>query len=338
MIQCSYHIGEGVYMLKIGILGAGAMGSLVGAYLKKGGGEVYFIDIFEEHMKAVRENGLEIAIETEPAPHVVFVDGAVTDGNDVGTCDVVIVLVKIVDIDTAIEANRTLFGKDTIVITLQNGVGAADVLAKYFDKDHLGLGVLKSSANILGPGRIIGRLKFADSPKGVYFSPVNLETPYRHIYDELEKLWCDGGMPAECSDRTEEFIWSKLCDNVMLNGIAALLQTANEDNSGHPDGWLLMRELLREACEVALAKGIEIDFSHFWKDRSDRIYDRNRVKAFHFVSAVFDSCQKRKTEIDYINGAVVREGKKYGIPTPYNETIWRLVRVMQDTYDYKYKG
>ena len=324
--------------MKIGILGAGAMGSLVGAHLKKGGGEIYLIDIFEEHMDAIRENGLVMALETESEPQTVFFDGAVTNGVDAGICDVVIVLVKCVDIEAAVEANQALFGDDTIVIALQNGVGAADILAKYFDSDHLGLGVLKSSANILGPGKIMGRPRFPDSPKGIYFSPVKLPTPYRSKYDKLEKMLCDGGMPAECSERTEEFIWDKLCNNIMYNGIAALLQTANEDNDRHPDGWLLMRELARETCEVANAKGIHLELSHYWKDRSARIYDRSRVKTFHYVSALFDSCQKRQTEIDFLNGTVVREGQKYGIPTPYNETVWRLVRVMQDSYEYKYKA
>ncbi|MCL2125603.1 MAG: 2-dehydropantoate 2-reductase [Oscillospiraceae bacterium] len=323
--------------MKISVLGAGAMGSLVGAHLKKGGGEVYFVDVFEEHMKAIRENGLIMELEYETEPQTVFLDGAVTSGKEVGPCDAVIVLVKCVDIETAIEANPELFGKDTIVLALQNGVGAADIMAKYFDGDHLGCGVLKSSANILAPGRILGAVRFPQSPKGIYFSPINLDTPLMGAFDELEKLWCAGGMPAERNDRTEEFIWDKLCNNIMYNGIAALLQTANEDNSGHEDGWLLMKELVRETCEVANAKGIPLVFDDYWKDRSERIYDRNRVKTFHYVSALFDSYQKRKTEIDWLNGTVVREGKKYGIPTPYNETIWRLVRVMQDTYDYKYK-
>jgi len=325
--------------MKIGILGAGAMGSLVGGHLKKGGGEVWFIDIFEEHMKAIRENGLIMELEGEDEPQTVFIDGAVTNGAEAGLCDVVIVLVKCVDIESAVESNRALFGPDTVVLTLQNGVGGAEVLKDYFSVDNLGLGVLKSSANILGPGRILGRPRFANSPKGIYFSPVNLSTPYRHVYSELERLWCEGGMPAECSDNTEAFIWNKLVDNVMYNGIAALLQLANEDSSGNEDGWLLMKELAREACEVARAKGIDLDFNSYWRDRSGRPpYDRSAVGQFHYVSALFDSVQKRKTEIDFINGAIVKEGLKYGIPTPYNETVLRLVRVMQANYGNKYNG
>jgi len=145
-------------------------------------------------------------------------------------------------------------------------------------------------------------------------------------------------MPAQRNEQTEQFIWGKLIDNVISNAIAALLQIPNEDISGHEDGWLLQKELAREACEVANAKGIPLEFDKYWSNRDEsEPYDRTQVKEFHFVSAVFDSVQKRRTEMDFINGTIVREGKNFGIPTPYNETVWRLVRVMQDNYDNKYK-
>ena len=322
--------------MKIGILGAGAMGSLVGAHIKTGGGEVWLVDVFEEHMRAVREKGLTMELESETAPRTVFFDGAVARGDEVGPCDAVIVLVKCVDTDRAIETNRALFGKDTIVITLQNGLGNGEALLRHFDADHAGIGLLKASANIIGPGRILGSPRFPNSPKGVYFTPIGAGTPFRQAYGELEKLLCAGGMPAECSDRTEEYIWDKLCTNVMYNGIAALTQIANEYSGGHEDGWLLMRELARETCEVGRAAGFDMQLENYWRERTGEQPGR-RSATLHFVSAVFDSFQKRKTEIDFLNGAVVREGKKHGIATPYNETVWRLVRVMQDNYDNKYK-
>ena len=325
--------------MKIAILGAGAMGSLVGAHLKKGGAEVYFIDIFKEHMDAISIRGLYMELENEPEPQTVFVDGAVTKGSVVGVCDVVIVLVKCVDIAAAVEENTALFGKNTVVLALQNGLGSEDILADYFAGDLLGVGLLKSSANITAPGKIIGRTCFADSTKGVYFSPVNPGTAYRHVFDNIEKFLCKGGMPAAHSERIEQLRWEKLCDNVMHNGIAALLHLAIEDTSGHEDGRSLMNELARETCEVARAKGIYLDMDHFVQDIADKPpYDRSSVKNFHYVSALFDSIHSRKTEIDYISGAVVREGKKHGIPTPYNETIWRLIRVMQDNYENKFPG
>jgi len=324
--------------MKIGILGAGAMGSLVGAHAKKGGAEVYFIDVFEEHMKAITEHGLIMELEREAEPQIVFVDGAVTSGAEVGLCDVVIVLAKCGDIATAVKTNQVLFGEDTIVIGLQNGVGSEEILSEFFDGDHLGIGLLKASANILAPGRILGAPRFFNSPKGIYFAPINTTTPLLSKFEELANILTEGGMLAECTEDVEFYIWDKLCTNVMVNGIAALLHVANEDSNNHPDGWLLMRELARETCEVGQARGLDMPLERYWRERpADHVYDRSQVKTFHYVSALFDSVQHRTTEIDYLNGAVVKEGKKHGIPTPYNETVWRLVRLMQDNYDNKYK-
>ena len=324
--------------MKAAILGAGAMGSIVGAHLKRGGAEVYFIDVYEEHMKAVAEKGITMELESEKEPITVFVDGADVNGDKVGVCDVVIVLVKCYDTEKAVEMNRSLFGKDTVAISLQNGVGGPDLLLKHFDADHVGMGVLQASANLIAPGRIFGSPRFGYSPHGVYFSPAKLDNPpYIKVYEELAERLTAGGMPAECNDKTEEFIWNKLVTNVMFNGIAALLQLANEDTSGHEDGVALMRELARETCEVAKARGLDMDTERYQGMVGRRSINRDEVKNFHYVSMCLDSYHKRKTEIDFINGAIVKEGQKHGIPTPYNETICRLVRIMQDTYYYKYE-
>lgn len=324
--------------MKIAILGAGAMGSLVGAHLKKGGGEVFFVDVNEEHMNAVAKNGLYMELEGDPKPEpeTVFVDGTATNGAAVGVCDAVVLLVKCVRTVEAIEANRALFGADTIILTVQNGLGNADVLKEFFDTDLIGYGVLKSSALQYAPGKITGAVRFPGSPCGVYFTPVNWNTPHKAKFDALAELLTKGGMPAECTERTEEILWDKLYMNGIYNGIGALLQLANEDSAPHEHGKLLMKELGREICEVATAKGIFMDSEEYWERYGGR---PTRVPGgpLHFVSAVIDSYKKQKTEIDFINGAVYREGKKLGIPTPYNETIWHLVRIMEDNYENRYK-
>jgi 2-dehydropantoate 2-reductase len=322
--------------MKIGILGAGAMGSLVGAHLKKGGGEVFLIDINEEHMKAVAEHGLTMELENEPGLQTVFMDGTASSGDKVGVCDAVIVLVKCVDTAQAVETNRALFGKDTAILTLQNGVGSADILRAFFDEERIGFGALKASAHLLGPGRILGSPRFGNSPKGVYFSPVKPDAACRGVCGELAALLTAGGMPAACVENAEPYVWDKLCLNVMCNGIGALLQLANEDSAHHEDGRELMNKLALETCEVARAKGIDMDPEKYRVEQALGRAARAEVKNLHFVSAVRDAYYKRKTEIDFLNGAVVREGEKLGIPTPHNETVWRLVRLMQDTYDLRY--
>jgi len=91
----------------------------------------------------------------------------------------------------------------------------------------------------------------------------------------------------------------------------------------------------REVCLVGSAKGFDMEPEAFWKAHGGPVA-RTPGGKLHFVSAVLDSYRRNMTEIDYINGAVVREGKKYGIDCPYNETVWRLVRLMQDTYRGQY--
>ena len=323
--------------MKTAILGAGAMGCLVGAHLKMGGAEVYFIDVNEAHMKAVAKDGLCMELEGEAKPRTVFVDGADVTGDKFGACDVVIVLVKCYDTEAAIEANKALFRKDTVVISLQNGVGGADLAAKYFEPDHVGMGLLKSSGNLLSPGRIMGNPCFTDSPKGVYFAPAKPDSPYRSLYVELEKRLCDGGMPAELYNNIEEIIWDKLCDNAMKNGASALLQLSVEDITNNEDSIHVINQIAIEVCEVARAKGIALDAANYVKDSNDAaVYNRAAVKTHHYVSMVLDAYHKRRTEIDFINGAVVQEGKKYSIATPYNEIIWRLVRTLQGNYDNRY--
>jgi len=323
--------------MKTAILGAGAMGSLVGAHLKMGGAEVYFIDVNEDHMKAVAKNGICMELENETEPRTVFVDGAEVNGDKVGICDAVIVLVKCYDTEAALEANRALFGKDTIAISLQNGVGGADLVAKHIKPDCVGLGLLKSSANLIAPGRILGNPRFSNSPKGVYFAPAKQDSPYRSLYKELEEYLNKGGMPAEVYDNIQEIIWDKLCSNAMMNGLAALLQLSVEEISNHSDSLYIINQIALEACQVASARGIDLIAGNYISENDKNGIDLSATETRHYVSMVLDAYHKRRTEIDFINGAIVMEGRKFGIPTPYNEAIWRIVRTLHDTYDNRYK-
>ena len=96
-----------------------------------------------------------------------------------------------------------------------------------------------------------------------------------------------------------------------------------------------MRKLGREVCLVATAKGFAMDPEEFWRTHGGPV-ERLPGGKLHFVSAVLDAYKRNRTEIDFLNGAVVREGKKHGIDCPYNETVWRLVRLMQETYAHRY--
>ncbi|MCB5713381.1 ketopantoate reductase family protein [Lactonifactor longoviformis] len=322
--------------MKIGILGAGAMGSLVGAHLMKGGAEVYFVDPYVKHMQAVEREGLHMELE-EQEEETVKITMAVSDASKAGTCDLVILLVKGMNTKSSIEANRELFGEDTVVISLQNGLGNVDILKEFFPTGQIGYGVLKASATLRAPGRIAGRVKFPYSPKGVWFSPLEKDTPYRHLFEEMEKILERGGFPAALSEQTEAIMWDKLFINILYNAPCALVQLAGEDFMRHEEGRKLLKELAREVCEVASARGVPMDPEEYWKKERENMA-QVPLNEHHFTSTVLDVFKQRKTEVEFLNGAVCREGKKYGIPTPYNEAVYYLLRVREDTYDLMFEG
>ena len=323
--------------MKIGILGAGAMGCLVGAHLKIGGAAVHLIDVNKEHMAAIEENGLHMEIEAGPDhgaySRVVRFDSATCDSRSIGVCDAVIILVKCYSTHDAIVSNLSLFGREPRGDTPER-CGHTELLKEHISDDNIGFGLMKASALQYAPGRIYGRPRFPDSPKGIYYRPLKMDTPYLESFLALEKYLNAGGMPTQCAEDTEEIVWGKLYNNCLFNGIGALLRLPNEVSSTHPDGLALMENIGREVCLVGSAKGFDMEPELFWKPHGGLSRDGPGKSCLRV--RVLDSYRRNMTEIDYINGAVVREGKKYGIDCPYNETVWRLVRLMQDTYREQY--
>ena len=321
--------------MKIAILGAGAMGSMVGAYLKKGGGEVYFVDPYEAHMKAVRENGLQMRIQGKE--EVVRPDGATGNADEVGVCDAVIVLVKGMDTRSSVERSGALMGKDTIVVTLQNGLGNVDILKDLVPEEKIGYGLLKSSATLYAPGKIFGNPRFANSHAGMYMYPLEgKSTRLFGKFEELVEVFGAAGFIGELHEDIDAMVWDKLYNNIVFNCPCAILQISPQDFISHPMGTELYKQICKEVCEVATAKGIPMDADYWWEHVGLPSIPKGPIKFRAYTSAIHDVSRKRKTEADFLNGAIYREGQKFGIPTPYNETIWRLTKILEDTYDLKY--
>ena len=321
--------------MKIAVLGAGAMGAMIGAYLKKGGAQVFFVDPYEAHMQAVSEHGLYMEIEGCD-PETVYMDGATTNAEEVGVCDVVILLVKGMKTVSSIESNKALFGRDTVIITLQNGLGNVDLIKEFFPDDNIGYGILKSSATLYAPGKIYGRSIFEGSPAGVFFYPVTKDTPYFQYYSDLVDIFVAGGFIPKLEEQIDEIIWDKLYSNVAFNCPCALIQISHCDFIYHPMGKIIFREICDEVCAIATAKGIPMDADYYWEHHGEPLIPTGPVTERYYTSAVHDVSRKHKTEVDFLNGAIYYEGQKLGIPTPYNEMIWRLTRILEDTYDVKY--
>ncbi len=323
--------------MKVAILGAGAMGSMIGTFVKKGGAETYFVDPYEAHMKAVQEKGLEIALKGRDK-EIIHVDLATTDAAQVGVCDIVILLVKGMNTTNTIKANMALIGPETVVLTLQNGYGNTDLLAELLPKQNIAFGVLKCSATLVGPGRAFGNPKFADSHYGVYFYALDPETPLMGKLEALQDVLKAGGFEPCLTPDAERQVWKKLSTNAIGNIPCALIQVSPQDLVSHEHGYVLYRNIVKEVCAVATAKGIPMDFEEEWQENHVSKIPPRPVppEVRTFTSAIHDVSRKHRTECDFLNGAIYREGQKYGIPTPYNETVWRLMKVLEDHYDLRY--
>lgn len=322
--------------MKIAVLGAGAMGCLIGAHLKKGGAEVWLVDPYQAHMDAIAAKGLYMELEAED-PQIVHMDGAVTDPSGVGICDAVVVLCKCMDTEHTMKAAHMIVGTDTIIITMQNGIGNIEILQNIAPRENLGFGVLKSSATLTAPGKIIGRKKFPSSPYGLYFAPVVSDSANKEAFKRVGEILNQGEFPAVMTAKTEELIWDKLYMNIMFNMPCALLTVAGEDFMRQSEGEKLLRKIADEFCAVAKAKGFNIDSEEYWEKYGGPDIKKLPSDVRHYTSAVIDAVRKRRTEVEFITGAVCREAEKLGIAVPHNETIYCLIKVMENTYDVRYQ-
>lgn len=318
--------------MKVAILGAGAMGCLVGAHLKKGGAEVYFVDPYAAHMEAVAEHGLDLTIEQTGVQEFVRIDGATTNSAEVGVCDVVIILVKGTTTDAILSANQALINQNTVIMTFQNGIGNVEIIEKYVPAENIGYGVLKAGASLVAPGKVMGSVRQAgEKMHNLYMSPV-AETPHMAVFQEIMDCLNAAGFTTIKADDVEALIWDKMYINCLVNIPGAVLHLCIEECIRDPNSSYVMQKAGRELCAVATAKGYPMDADKLWAATMAPLAKRP-PEIRHYASAAQDAQKKRKTEVDFLNGAVVREGAKLGIPTPFNEVIWRFGKAAEDNYE-----
>lgn len=312
--------------MKIAILGSGAIGSFVGSGLLKGGADVWFVDKYKEHVDAINNNGLTVEVKNQKQ---VLKAKASDNAAEVGVCDVVIVLVKGLHTRQAIEEYKGLFDDKTFVLTLQNGVGNVEILEEFFVKEKIGYGVMHIASKMVGPGHVSGMLT---NHNDMVFRGLNVTSTPPQLA-ELETIFAKGGMRAQYSENADKFIWKKMIVNCAVN-IPCGLVRVNMGQLFDTDGGLeLQQGIIKELIEVANALGVDITQEEAWTYYADENLPAIRN---HYPSGTQDIMKKKKTEIEFLNGAVSRIGKKIGIATPINDTITWLQRALEDTYEVQF--
>jgi 2-dehydropantoate 2-reductase len=301
--------------MKISIIGSGAMGSLFGGMLSRAGHEVVLYDVFREHVEAIRRDGL--AIEQAGSSEVLTCrPSATTDPADTRGSDVLIVFVK----STATEAVAAQFAPlaepGTIALTLQNGLGNEEILRKHFGAERTAAGVTSQGATFLGPGRI------RHAGKG----PTHLgmaSGSHRRLV-ALATALAQAGFETHVEADVAGLVWSKLVINVGINALTALTGRQNGRLLDLEETRSLMADLVAEAVAVAKARGVTLTYA----DPLATVYEVAKKTGANRSSMLQDFDRGRETEIDFMNGAIVREGALLGIPVPVNAAVARLVKAI----------
>jgi 2-dehydropantoate 2-reductase len=295
--------------MKVCVLGAGAMGSSIGGLLADGGSEVYLMDTCAEHVTAINRRGLKFRVGS--SERVVKVRAA-TDCRGIGPADLIIVLVKSFNTREAIENAGPIIGDETVIMSLQNGLGNEEIIEEVVGKEHVLGGRTFAGGSVLAPGHVIANT----TGKHTYIGELDGTTTQRviRIAEEFKRA----GLLITVSSNIIGIMWDKLLVNVATGALCGI--------TGLPYGGLYrMPELMDCALEavsegIAVAKAIGVKLST--KEPKETWFKASEGLPEDFKPSLLQSLEKGlRTEIDFINGAVVRCGEKCKVPTPVNKAL-----------------
>jgi 2-dehydropantoate 2-reductase len=300
--------------LPVAIVGAGAVGCYYGARLAAAGVPVTMIGR-PAHVEAMRAQGLRLTTaETELLVHV----AADTEPRAAASARLVLVCVKSNDTEAAGRALAPHLAPGAVVLSLQNGVDNAQRLQAVLGAP-VQPAVVYVASEMAGPGHVrhLGRGELvlpAHPPAGLSASPA-----------QLAEVFAAAGVPVEFSDNVPGALWSKLVLNCAYNALSALTGLPYGPLVQQPGMPQVMREAVLECIAVAQALGIVFPGDVF--EAVDRIA---RTMPGQFSSTAQDVRRGKPSEIDHLNGYIVREGERLGLPTPVNRTLHALVKAIDD--------
>lgn len=302
---------------RIAIIGPGALGTLFAARLAPVA-DVVLLDYKPERAAALSKSGI-VLLEDEGERHVHLAITA--DPSVLATVDSAILLVKAYQTEQAALTLSEFLPPGSIVLTLQNGLGNIETLQAHLGQGRVFGGTTAQGAILEEPGVV------RDTGKG----PLTLGRPDGRPdprLDDLCAIFLHAGFPVSITGELLAAIWTKAILNAAINPVAALTHLRNGELVEHEESLKLMTAAAREAHRVALAHGLGIPKTD-WAARLTHICN---ATAGNINSMLQDVLRKRRTEIEALNGAVVRIAEKHRLLTPVNRSLWYLIATLQETY------
>jgi 2-dehydropantoate 2-reductase len=304
------------HMSKVAIVGCGAMGSVYAALMVDAGHEVHAVTLWPDHAAAMAARGLRV--EGASGDRTVRLHaGTTTDG--IGPCDLVIIATKAFDVEAAARSAAPLLAPDTVVQTIQNGLGSAERVAPLVGSDRLAVGVVGGfGASLRAPGHVhhngMEMVRF-----GAYSG-----LPRQRL-EASAAIWESAGIRVALFDDLRRMVWEKLIVNVTFSGTCCLTGLTIGEVMRDENAWRVARGCAEEAIAVARALGIRLEVG----EPIEHIRHLGGRIGNARPSMLLDHLARQRSEIDVINGAIPREGAKVDVPTPVNDLVVALVKARE---------
>lgn len=304
-------------MLRICVIGCGAVGSLFAAHLaRQGDAELWAYDVSREHIEAIRERGLRLSGSAEFTVRL----NATSDPRALPRCDYGILATKAIHTHNAIAQVAHAFDEASAVCSVQNGVGNEEIIAEHVK--HVIRGTTFTAGHLIAPGHIGFDIE-GDTWIGP-FEPTHI--PISKV-DELADLVTRSGMNTIPLKDARGAQWTKLIFNAATNPVGALTLLHHGAATRFIPTGQLSNDLIAEGERVAHALGIELH-----GDPRVLVQKGANAPGKHRASMLQDILAKRRTEVDFMNGALVEWGRKTSVPTPLNQVLWDLIKGLEHSW------
>ncbi len=307
---------------KVAVLGAGAMGCLFGGLLAEKGMDVILIDVWKEHIDAIKKNGLKM--DGYGGDRIIKIK-ATTDPKSLGQFDAIIIMCKATALEQALLNAKNIIGDKTVLISFQNGIGHEAIMQKIAGIDKVLGGTTTQASNILGPGHIKNH---ASLPSWIGEYEGGMSERVR----DLAETFTAHGLETIASENVKKRKWMKLFALTAVGPLSAIFDLNHTElyitNNQQKLARSLGKQIILETRKVAKADGVDVSEDECL-EMFNKIVNSNQTNK---SSMAFDILYKRKSEIEFINGSVSQIGKQHGVETPLNDLLYQMIKIKEGMY------
>jgi 2-dehydropantoate 2-reductase len=305
------------------VVGAGSMGSLYGGLLARAGFDVTLVDLWQEHIDTIRRDGLHLDGITGDLRIPIRATSRVAD---VSPVDCAIILTDANSTRAAADAGRRVLGEAGFALTLQNGIGNVETLGEVLGGGRVMGGISNHSAALRAPGHVTH----------THAAPTwigELDGRPTGRLRETEQALAKAGFTPVVVDNILAHIWNKFVLNCGINAISAVTGLRLGEIARTPPVDELQTRIIEEVLAVVRAKGVRLT-----DEDPMRVIKEHCRKKYNKPSTLQHVEQGKRTEIDALNGALVREARRLGVPTPYNDALTLLLKGVEKHWAQTVRG